>query len=99
MAAQIRLTGLPEPVRQHPLVTGRRFRADFAWPELGVALETEGGAFTGGRHTSGAGFTRDCLKYSLAAIEGWLVVRATAPMVRDGSALDLLVRALEARRR
>lgn len=53
----------------------------------------------GGRHNVGAGMQNDCEKYSQAAILGWLVVRATGPMIRDGLAIELLEAAFAARRR
>jgi hypothetical protein len=42
-----------------------------------VALEVEGGAWSGGRHTRGAGFLGDMEKYNAAAILGWCVLRCT----------------------
>jgi hypothetical protein len=51
----------------------------------------------GGRHNTGAGAQEDCIKYSRAAILGWLVVRATTTMIRDGEAIALLLEAFKAR--
>jgi len=97
MAAQIcsaRLTGAEPEFRFHPV---RRWRFDFAFPASMVALECEGGTFSGGRHTRGAGYEADAEKYSEAAVLGWIVIRATGNMIADGRALDLLRRALAAR--
>jgi hypothetical protein len=41
----------------------------------------------------------DCEKYSQAAILGWMVVRATTTMIRDGLAIMLLESAFHARRK
>ena len=95
LRAQLRNAGLPEPVREHCFCPGRRFRFDWAWPDRGVALELEGGVWTRGRHVRPRGYERDCEKYSLAAILGWRVVRATPAMVEDGRALELIERALK----
>lgn len=95
IAEQIRLAGLPEPVAEYRFHPSRRFRFDWAWPEHRVALEREGATWTGGRHVSGAGYESDCVKYSEAALLGWVVIRATASMIRDGRALQLLERALK----
>ena len=40
----IRDSGLPMPVPQHEVVTlsGRRYRLDFAWPDLAKAIEVDG---------------------------------------------------------
>lgn len=67
--------GLPEPVTEFRFHPTRRFRFDYAWPAYAVALEVEGGAFVGGRHTRGAGFRADVEKYNEAARLGWTVAR------------------------
>ena len=59
--------GLPEPVREFKFHPTRRWRFDFAWPDHKVAAEVEGGTWTGGRHTRGSGFEKDCHKYNAAA--------------------------------
>jgi len=81
--------------RFHPV---RRWRFDLAWPDLRVACEVEGGTWAGGRHTRGSGFEADAIKYNTAAIDGWLVIRVTGNMVKDGQALTAIRQALAARR-
>lgn len=51
----------------------------------------------GGRHNTGEGMQADCFKYSYAAILGWLVVRVTTTMIRDGGAIELITEAFRAR--
>lgn len=58
-------------------IEGRKFRFDFAWPEYMLAVEIEGGAGTGGRHTRKRGFQSDCEKYNHALLNGWRVLRFT----------------------
>lgn len=53
----------------------RQWRFDFAFPHHKIAIELEGGIWTGGRHTRGKGFESDCEKYNEAAKAGWLVLR------------------------
>lgn len=93
---QIKATGTLEPIIEHEFdVVGRRkWRFDFAWPERMVAVEVEGGTWTGGRHVKGTGFEADCLKYNRAALLGWKVFRVTTTMVEDGRAIDLIQTAL-----
>ena len=76
----------------------RQWRFDFAWPEIKVALEVEGGTFAAGksRHTTGIGYGKDCEKYSVAAIQGWIVVRVDTKMIKSGLAIELAGQAIEA---
>lgn len=73
----------------------RRWKFDFAWMTERIAVEVEGGVFSGGRHTRGAGFTADCEKYNEAALLGWAVLRVTGNQVKSGDALRLIERALK----
>jgi hypothetical protein len=95
LAFQLTAAGLPSPTREHRFAPPRKWRMDFAWPELLIALEVEGGTMTGGRHTRGGGFEADCEKYNAAALSGWLVLRVTGAMVRDGRALRAAEKAIE----
>ncbi len=94
LAQQMRWAGVVEPIAEHRFAPPRRWRFDFAWPDLWLALEVEGAIWSGGRHTSGAGFTRDLEKYNAAALGGWTVIRVTTGMVEAGEALALVERAV-----
>ncbi len=93
---QMRAAGLPPFEREYRFMRGRRYRFDFAWPVHRLACEAEGGLWTQGRHVRPTGYEADCVKYSEAAILGWRVVRVTDKMIKDGRALDLIMRALGA---
>lgn len=93
-AFQLRAAGLPEPVREYPIIPGRRFRADFAWPTRKVMAEVEGGVYARGRHVRPTGYTKDCEKYTLAALEGWVILRFTTAHVESGWALEKTEQAL-----
>lgn len=54
----------------------------------------EGGSWIAGRHTRGGSFEKDCEKYNNAALAGWKVLRVTPHMIEDGTAIDLIRRAL-----
>lgn len=88
----LRLTAGME--REHEFAKPRKWRLDFAWPARKIALEVEGGVFSGGRHTRGSGFTEDCAKYNAAALDGWLVLRVTSGHIRTGQAANWLEDAL-----
>jgi len=67
----------------------RDWRFDFAWVPERVAVEVEGGTWSRGRHSRGAGFAEDCRKYNAAALMGWFVFRVTADMIKNGEARRL----------
>ena len=90
LAILIRAEGLPEPVREYRFHPVRRFRFDFAWPDLQVAVECEGGTWSGGRHVRGDGFRRDCEKMNIAALSGWICLRFTRDMIEDGTAIEMI---------
>lgn len=60
--------GIEEPEAEFKFHPIRKWRADFAWKKQRLLVELEGGAFTQGRHTRGAGFVKDLEKYN-AAVE------------------------------
>lgn len=72
--------------REYQFHKPRRWRFDLAFVALRVAVECEGGVWTGGRHTSPVGFQRDIEKYNRATMDGWRVLRYAAPMIRSGEA-------------
>ena len=78
-------------VRFHP---PRRWRFDFAIPDLKIAIECEGGIYSNGRHVRGKGFENDCEKYNQAVLDGWRVLRFTGRMVKSGEALQTIERAV-----
>ena len=56
----------------------RRFRFDWAIPELKLAIEYEGIFSKKSRHTTVSGYSTDVEKYNLATTQGWIVLRYTA---------------------
>lgn len=94
LLAQLRAEGLPEPIRQHRLVPGRRFAADLAYPDRRLYVEVDGGTWSRGRHARGSGIETDAEKTSLAAIGGWKLIRTTGRQVESGQALEWIKRAL-----
>jgi len=71
------------PVQEFQFDDTRKWRFDFAWPKVKVAVEIDGGVFIGGRHTSGAGYTKDCYKLNRAVELGWRVLRYTPQMLKN----------------
>lgn len=87
-------------VREHRFHPTRRWRFDFAMPELLIGIEVEGLVPTGlGAHQTLAGVNRDCEKYNAAQLLGWMVLRFTGAQIRSGEALVVIERAREMRER
>lgn len=61
--------------RFHPR---RKWRFDFAWPEIMLAVEVHGGC---GRHMSFSGFRRDREKMNTAQTMGWTVLEVLGPQI------------------
>ena len=98
-AFQLRATGLDAGMeREYRFHPRRRWRFDFAWPDLKVAVEVEGGVWQYGRHNRARGFLADLEKYNEAAVMGWLVLRVAREHVENGQALEWLEKALESRK-
>lgn len=72
-----RAAGLPEPLPEYKFHPLRKWRADYCWPIHKVLVEIDGGVWTQGRHTRGAGFLKDLEKLNAAALLGFRVLRYT----------------------
>jgi len=66
---------MPAPVREFMFHDARKWRIDFAWTDVKLAVEIEGGAWANGRHTRGKGFIADMEKYNALAEYGWRLLR------------------------
>lgn len=95
---QCKAVGLPAPTPEHKFHPTRRWRIDFAWPEVKLAAEIEGGVFSGGRHVRGTGFLKDVEKYNELSIMGWSLLRFTPGQVKNGEAVLTIERWFSERR-
>lgn len=73
----------------------KNWRFDFAFIDQKIAVEIEGGAWTGGRHTRGKGFSEDLIKYDAAVNLGWFVYRCDGSMIKQGIAINTIRKLLE----
>lgn len=89
-----RMARIAEPVPEFRFHPTRKWRFDYAWPLHMLALEVDGGVWTQGRHTRGAGAIADMEKLSEAAILGWRVLYVVPDDLKNGVALDRVTRAL-----
>jgi very-short-patch-repair endonuclease len=84
-------------VEEHQFHSKRKFRFDYAIPQLKIAIEQEGGIYNGKAHGSIKGILRDMEKYSLAASEGWLILRFTPDQIMTNYALHLIAKTVKCR--
>jgi len=90
-AFQVMANCFPKPEREFRFdKNGRKWRFDFAWEPIRVAIELEGGIWNNGRHVRGIGFEKDCEKFNSAQAQGWKVFRFTSRMINTGEAVNFL---------
>jgi very-short-patch-repair endonuclease len=86
LAFQLKVLRVTAPVTE--------YRFDLAWVDRKIAVEAEGGTWSGGRHTTGTGFAKDCEKHNAAALAGWIVLRYVGDQVEDGTAAQQIAEVL-----
>jgi len=74
--------GFEPQYKFHPT---RKFRFDFALVKEKIAIEYEGGTWGKSRHTSGKGYANDVVKYRLAVLLGWKLLRYTVQDIEKGA--------------
>ena len=80
-----------EMVKEYRFHPTRKWRFDYAIPSHLIALEVEGGVWTGGRHIRASGFLGDMEKYNNAALLGWRVFRTTATTSNEVNSAGLSI--------
>lgn len=90
LGADIRNAGLEGWKHDYRFHPERRWKMDWAHPELLICAEIEGGIWTGGRHTQAQGFIKDLEKYEAAQRMGYVVYRCSPDMVKAGRAIDTI---------
>jgi len=94
---------VPLPVnrdgKEYRVVPDRRWRFDYAYPELRIGIEIHGGIWVRGGHTRGSGFIKDREKMNRAAVAGWLVLEF--PIITTDTlpldCVEMIVRAIRMR--
>lgn len=93
LLAERLLSELPlgKPEREFRFHPTRKWRFDFAYPAKKIAVEIEGGIWSGGAHTRGKHFESDCEKYNTATLLGWRVFRFSGGMVERGEIMRVFI--------
>jgi very-short-patch-repair endonuclease len=88
LAGDLTALGCPTPVREYMFAKsiGRRWRFDFCWIDQKLAVEADGGTWSGGRHVRGSGYAKDTEKLNQAATMGYRVLRYTSDKIKSGQA-------------
>lgn len=75
----------------------RRWKFDTAIIRYKIAIEIEGGVFTQGRHTRGAGAVDDMEKYNQATLQGWAILRFTPDQMQQVETYRIIERLVSRR--
>ena len=78
--------GIETPKTEYRFDPKRKWRFDYVWEAQKVAVEIEGGVWTGGRHIRGLGFLKDMEKYNRAGQLGFRIFRFTPQELKKGIA-------------
>lgn len=84
--------------REFAFAETRKWRWDFCCPGENLAIEIDGGLYTGGRHTRGPGYQEDLTKYQEGACLGWSLLRFSVEDVMTGRAKNVIGRWLKIQR-
>lgn len=85
LARDMRAEHLPAAVRQYIVNPDRRWRLDFAWPGIKVAVEVDGEV-----HRIAERFHSDIEKHAWLTLNGWTLLRVGGREVRSGQAITWL---------
>jgi len=85
LAQHIRADNLPRPIRQYQVNPARRWRLDYAWPDLRIACEVDGEV-----HRIKERFHADIEKHAWLVLHGWTLLRVGGREVRSGKAIEWL---------
>jgi len=86
--------------KEFKFLENRRFRFDYANHKYKIVIEKEGGIWRkgGGAHSRPSGIERDIEKYTLAAVEGWIIIRRQPKQMLTIQTISLIRKAIESRK-
>lgn len=82
--------------KEFKFLHNRKFRFDYLFllsdsKIKGVAVEFEGGVWSAGRHIRPIGFIKDCEKYNLALVNGYVVLRFTSECLKNPEKIKSII--------
>lgn len=94
LAWELNALGLGDYVREYvfakesadPKFARRKWRLDFYFPARRLAIEVDGGIWTGGAHGRPSNIERDIEKHNLLAVLGIVCLRVPTKWIRNGTA-------------
>ncbi len=89
LAQHIKAHKLPAPAREFPFHSIRKWRFDFAWPELCICVDIDG-MHPSGKHNTPDGIADDNEKRNEATLLGYAVLSFTTKQVTSGHAIEKL---------
>jgi len=81
------------PEREYRFAPGRKWKLDFAWPDVKLAVEIESSV-----HRIQGRFASDLEKYNRLTLDGWKLLRFTRQMVETGQPILTVMELLGASR-
>ena len=83
-----------ECVKEYRFHPTRKWRFDYAFPSIRVAIEIDGGVWINGRHNRPSGFLGDMEKFNAAATLGWVVLKFTPQEQYSQKTLELITQTI-----
>ena len=87
----IKPQGVPLPEQQYKFHPTRKWRFDFAWPSINLAVEIQGGSFVRGGHNRGPQQAKDFEKLNEATKAGWRVLQFNTLQMKQPQECALFV--------
>lgn len=85
MLVSLRALGLPDPTPEYRFHPTRRWRWDYCWPEIRLAVEINGGTWAYKPSHTGAGARRDAEKANAGVMLGWTLLTYTTDMLGEAA--------------
>lgn len=88
---------LPSCETEYKFHPTRKWRFDYAFPFVKVAVEQQGGVWSCGKHGRGSGIIKDYEKMNEAQLHGWIVLQILPNKMAMLETVKLIRRAIEMR--